>query len=390
MKVGELLAKEEAAVAMVLEDRTATHCWHCLLPCQAPLPCSTCSKVVFCSSSCRSLAVAWHPHECGYVCLLYQAEVGAWWLAYRALTRLPWSHYRERWPEYGARQEQAGLGERLWTSTDPLSFHQLVSHDGAAKEAAELMMQAHVVVFLVRLLRATGYLQEEGEGLAEEERKAALLLHHFMRVTFYNTHETTELEKTGPGWGDNSLQRMGRATNPSLALVNHSCDPNYDRVSYGRVTLGLACKPIAAGEEIVDTYCQPFVALGREERRDRLAKYNFLCQCPACGGDWPRMERLEASLEGLPESSYLVPMGEGLGRVARAEAAVEEAQTSPEEALPAVCRLLEELHRLVRRPHQAITYWESRLCELLLHTHSARVERHSTCTSTIRLPPGTL
>ena len=147
------------------------------------------------------------------------------------------------------------------------------------------------------MLKATTYLEPE-EEFGDEERQAALLLHHFMRVTFYNSHETTEVEKTGPSWSDNSLQKIGRATNPTLALINHGCDPNYDRVSWGRITLGFACKPIAAGEEIVDTYCQPFVVVGKEERRQRLAKYNFSCACNACKHNWPRMNGLEERLQG--------------------------------------------------------------------------------------------
>ena len=70
-----------------------------------------------------------------------------------------------------------GLGEAVWRSEDPFSFHRLVTHDGADKEAAELMMQAHIVVFFLRLLKATGYLEpQDGEVLGEEERKAALFL----------------------------------------------------------------------------------------------------------------------------------------------------------------------------------------------------------------------
>ena len=63
---------------------------------------------------------------------------------------------------------------------------------------------------------------------------------------------------------------------------------------------------------------------------------------------------------------------------------------NPEESLAAICRLLEELHRLVRCPHQALTYWESRLCELLLHLYSGRVERHTSCHSHLMLPAGIL
>ena len=47
------------------------------------------------------------------------------------------------------------------------------------------------------MLKATGYLEPQDE-FGDEERQAALLLHHFMRVTFYKLHETTEVEKTGP------------------------------------------------------------------------------------------------------------------------------------------------------------------------------------------------
>ena len=58
-----------------------------------------------------------------------------------------------------------------------------------------------------------------------------------MRVTYYNTHEvtTTDEDTDGVGFGSDrlSMRRIGRATNPSLALLNHSCDPNYRRISVG-------------------------------------------------------------------------------------------------------------------------------------------------------------
>ena len=67
-----------------------------------------------------------------------------------------------------------------------------------------------------------------------------------MRVTYYNTHEitTTEEDDGADGLGPDKLQmrRIGRATNPTLALLNHSCDPNYRRISVGKHTLGFATK----------------------------------------------------------------------------------------------------------------------------------------------------
>ena len=59
-----------------------------------------------------------------------------------------------------------------------------------------------------------------------------------MRVTYFNTHEvtTTDEDTTGVGFGSDRLamRRIGRATNPTLALLNHTCDPNYRRISVGR------------------------------------------------------------------------------------------------------------------------------------------------------------
>ena len=57
---GTLIAVGEPTVALLNPDRKALveeHCLACLLPCEAPHPCLTCTRVVFCSPSCREAAV---------------------------------------------------------------------------------------------------------------------------------------------------------------------------------------------------------------------------------------------------------------------------------------------------------------------------------------------
>ena len=66
---------------------------------------------------------------------------------------------------------------------------------------------------------------------------------------------------------NNKIQRIGRVTNPTLALINHACDPNYRRVSDGRTTYGFACKPIGKGKEISDLYCKPFASANLPVRK---------------------------------------------------------------------------------------------------------------------------
>lgn len=114
------------------------------------------------------------------------------------------------------------------------------------KQAPELMMQALAAIFLLRCLKAKKYYmaskvddpEEDPLSLNDTEMFLSQMIHHFMRVTYYNTHEitTTDEDTNGVGFGSDRLamRRIGRATNPTLALLNHSCDPNYRRISVGR------------------------------------------------------------------------------------------------------------------------------------------------------------
>ena len=105
------------------------------------------------------------------------------------------------------------------------------------------MMQSLAALFLIRCLKAKIFYPKtdcsnDPYHLSETELFLGKLIHHFMRVTYFNTHEvtTTDEDTTGVGFGSDRLamRRIGRATNPTLALLNHTCDPNYRRISVGR------------------------------------------------------------------------------------------------------------------------------------------------------------
>ena len=278
IKVGELIAIEKPYVSLIDKEFSKNHCWNCLLCTKSPIPCERCSGVVYCSRECRQNADStYHSYECLYTDILYQAHLGAWHLAYRALTSRPWTFFKDNIEEFLNHNEKSGVdNDDVYKSEDIMSFNNLVTHDGVGgKQAPELMMQAHVVVFLLRLLTKLNYISDSGTDKLELDKEQVLVgrvLHHFMRGAFYNTHETTEVEKTGNKWEENKIQRIGRVTNSSLALINHSCDPNYRRVSDGLITYGFACKPIGKGKEISDLYCKPFASAPLPVRH---IHYNF-------------------------------------------------------------------------------------------------------------------
>ena len=214
-----------------------------------------------------------------------------------------------------------------------------------------------------------------------------------MRAAYYNTHECAEVEQVGPGWADHRQRRVGRVTNPTLALINHSCEPNYARVSRGNTTYGFASRTIPKGAEILDTYCKPVAVAAREERQRYLAKYNFTCGCRACRGNWPTLAAMPSQLAGLPPSCYNQPPNKveaQVKRVERAEDAVRKAgrKGAGSEVVGRLVALVEEVHKLVKAPHHAISYWEDQLHQALLHQHAAKVTTITSGLSTVTWPAG--
>jgi len=386
IKIGELIAIETPFVSLIDKEYSKNHCWNCLLCSKSPIPCETCSGVVYCSKECRQNANdTYHKYECLYTDILYQAHLGAWHLAYRALTSRPWGFYKENIDQFLNHNEKSGVdNDDVYKSEDIMSFNNLVTHNGVGgKQAPELMMQAHVVVFLLRLVKKLKYIEDtenEAMELDDEMTLVGRVLHHFMRAAFYNTHETTEVENTGDHWEKNKIRRIGRVTNSSLALINHSCDPNYRRVSDGITTFGFACKPIGKGKEISDLYCKPFASAQLPERQRYLQKYNFQCGCPACANNWPDLAGLPSSFDGLPMKLYCQPPNKvdaQTKRIQRAEDNFEKISNKPDaapaEIIKSIVTVLEEVHKLVRHPHQSIVYWENQLHQALLYAHSAKV-----------------
>ena len=398
IKIGELVAVEKAFVSFLDKEQRLTNCWHCMACTQAPIPCVHCSGVVFCSTACREAAVTtYHPSECGYTDIMFQANLGAWGLAYRVLTSRPWEYFRQNVEAWLVHDEKAGVGSsEVYSSEDITSFHNLVTHDGVGhKQAPELMMQCHVVVFLVRLLLKVGYISEdqEAEEFQDDAMLAGRLLHHFMRAAYYNTHETTHVLNTKEDFMGNSSVRIGRLTNPSLALLNHSCDPNYRRVSRGTTTYGFACKPINKGAEICDVYCKPFSVGDLEDRQKYLAKYNFQCGCSACGENWPVLECLPGSLDSMEAKRYKQPQSRINSQIQRVNRVMEAHRrlaakkgVTIDELIPSLVTQLEELHKLLKPPHQLLCYWENVLHQALLEKHASKVSYQGSSNSKVLWP----
>ena len=189
---------------------------------------------------------------------LSHSGTGAWPLALRLVASLPLESWRSL--KLGAPDEGFGLeGDQVYRSKDVRTVHSLVTHQkGAHRSAPALMKEALTALFFLRVLQLRGYCSpsKNQSTLSSEELETGLLLHHFMRVVFYNSHEASALVSISQN--DKKVLKIGVAINPSLALINHrfgnpelkililfsSCDPNYGRVARGSTVFGFATRAI--------------------------------------------------------------------------------------------------------------------------------------------------
>ncbi|XP_023348715.1 SET and MYND domain-containing protein 4 [Eurytemora carolleeae] len=90
-----------------------------------------------------------------------------------------------------------------------------------------------------------------------------------------------------------------------MALVNHSCDPNFILVFWGRVAVAIASRSIAQGEEINDNYGANYANMPRQERQPFLQKSHwFQCSCKACVSNYPEFLRCSKDYKKLPGSAF--------------------------------------------------------------------------------------
>ncbi len=83
-QVGEILFVERPYCSVLLPEQYASHCHHCHVPVEVPVPCLECTQPRYCSDECRQSSWdGYHRFECGGLDLLN--SVGVAHLALRAV-----------------------------------------------------------------------------------------------------------------------------------------------------------------------------------------------------------------------------------------------------------------------------------------------------------------
>ena len=268
--------------------------------------------MVFCSVECREAARDYHQYECEmrlYELLpLEGKEMFGYFLALRLITQRPLQYFldqREMFEAFFDLDEPLNIEhESVYKDEDYKNLMNLTTHINDMPDSLTLKNSV-ISVFFLRFLQHGKYFQplvpekkETDRSLHPAEEFILKLLHHLIAVQCFNSSQVTELAvvKAKYRW-----EVIGSSLHPSVALVNHSCDPNTFRFNMNQTCILIASRHISPGEEITMSYSVDFKKVSLPEREFHLLKnYMFQCECRACLEKWPLREALPDELARIP------------------------------------------------------------------------------------------
>ncbi|VVC29601.1 Tetratricopeptide repeat,Tetratricopeptide repeat-containing domain,Tetratricopeptide-like helical [Cinara cedri] len=295
--VGSVLLVERAYASVLLREYCHTHCTDCFAKLVAPVPCPGCNRVAFCGDRCKRVALkSYHAIECPLLPTLFATGVSITCLiALRIITQQPLRYFVDLQPKLNHMQTPCGKRE----PEKYVNLYNLVTHR-RLRSVQDILHRTHVAAFYLYCLKKTNYFAGCGgdiELLTDDQLFiGSLLLHHLLLIQF-NAFEVSELRLRRAA--DNENQEtvfIGGSVYPTLALLNHSCDPCVVRYHRGTSVIVQNIRDLCVGEAITENYGPMFMFQPKKDRQETLkTRYWFECNCIACCQDWPTWEQMKVN-----------------------------------------------------------------------------------------------
>lgn len=296
---GELVIVEKPFASTVLKNFKGRYCHHCCERVIAPTPCSSCSTVVYCGDNCRNDAwESYHKIECSLLSAVHKAEINLGHLAMKMVLKAGNHQYLSEFEEKTDTIEtKNGLHEDgEYDGNDYRNVYSLVNHSGD-RDVEELLKYTLEALYLLKCLEDTDFF---GSGDQRDVSKKCVIGGHILRNLMMlpcNAHECTELSYLTNNLPNSITIEIGSAIYPVLSLINHSCDPNVVRHSYGNICVVRAIRNIPKGSEVLDNYGALAALTQTEARRSKLSpQYFFTCNCRACIDNDPQYTDIQSEV----------------------------------------------------------------------------------------------
>lgn len=273
----ETLLVEKAKCACLYPKNFGTHCNHCFARLVAPIGCTECASVAFCSTECRDVALAtYHKFECKYLDLLIGSGMSI--LCHLAL-KLVLQH---KTPEKAIEE-----GKRLAV---------VFCKNSKMRSNEDFFKRGLMSTFLLRVLQKTEFFgrrtTESAEPTAQEMQIGVLMLSYLQALQF-NAHEIYETISSGHKFVKSRINYIGVGIYEAGAMFNHDCYPSITRFFNLTHLIFNSIRPHHAGDVVAENYGPIFTKQTLQERQRNLAsRYWFKCECRACRENWPVLQKL--------------------------------------------------------------------------------------------------
>lgn len=291
IQVGKVLVIEKPFASTVLSDFRHRYCHHCCTRVIAPAPCLSCSYVVFCGIKCQQEAQeSYHKYECDVLSSAHAAEINLGHLALKTVIKAGYETLVSFEEKSDTDKTQVYFNENgEYDSQDYRTVYDLVNHSEMRK-VGQLLKYTLEAIYLLKCLENTSFFGNSSgdDGVFHKCVVGGHILRNLMMLPC-NAHECSELLHVPSNLPGSLTAEIGSAIYPVLSLINHSCDPNVVRHSYGNICVVRAIRNIPKGSELLDNYGALCALEPTEVRRKKLVhQYFFTCNCQACIDDYPQ------------------------------------------------------------------------------------------------------
>lgn len=298
LSVGDVVMIERPYIVCLRPPQRYKRCSHCMAGDQrhALIPCPKCTNAMYCSEGCLKEAFhVYHRFECK-VSENLNASDEFLALALRSLLVgvSVFGGVRD-FQRYVSDNESTAVHafeldyapERRDRKLEFLVMHQMHFMDSQMSIADRNYWMKRAAEWAHLLVQAKVF----DESLPEDLRA-------FLRNTIYrytitsilNCYETSQ----DPSAPKSEKQFATVSQHLTMAMVNHSCAPNVQRIQQAGQQVLMVVRPIAKGGQLFDNYGQFYTETGRRERQEHLfSQYGFRCGCVACLDNYPAAKRLK-------------------------------------------------------------------------------------------------
>lgn len=277
IEAAETLLVEKAKCASLYPKNFGTHCNQCFARLVAPVGCTDCSSVAFCSTDCRDIALeTYHKFECKYLDLLIGSGMSV--LCHLALKLV----LQQKTPEKALEE-----GKRLTA---------IFCKNSTMRSNEDYFKRCLMTTFLLRCLQKAEFFGRRTTESAEptpKEMEIGVLMFNYLQALQFNAHEIYETVSVGHKFLKSRINYIGVGIYEVGAMFNHECYPSITRHFNSTSLIFHSIRPHTKGEVVAENYGPIFTKQTLQERQRNLSsRYWFKCECRACRENWPVLEKL--------------------------------------------------------------------------------------------------